>query len=122
MIDFSGMQEEFLTSPAIESAVFFESPVEIFRRVHQEIRPRTPVPEIVLQYKRFANADSHITLESGVISVRVSDLLESAPAPVMEALANILIGKLYGKEISRHHAHRYRLYLNRKDIRRQMHL
>ena len=54
--------------------------------------------------------------------MRISDLLESAPAPVMEALAFILLGKLYRKVIPRLYAHRYRLYLNRKDMRRQAQL
>jgi hypothetical protein len=54
--------------------------------------------------------------------VRISDLLAGAPAPVTEALAYILLGKLYRKPIARTHTHRYRLYLNRKDIRRQAQL
>ena len=54
--------------------------------------------------------------------VRMSDLLEGAPAPVMEALAYILLGKLYRKAVPRIYTHRYRLYLNRRDMRRQAHL
>jgi hypothetical protein len=52
----------------------------------------------------------------------MTDLLAGAPAPVIEALAFILIGKLYRKAVPRLYAHRYRLYMNRKDIRRQAHL
>ena len=40
----------------------------------------------------------------------------------MEALAHILLGKLYRKPVPRLYAHRYRLYLNRRDVRRQAHL
>jgi predicted metal-dependent hydrolase len=40
----------------------------------------------------------------------------------MEALAHILLGKLYRKPVARTHAHRYRLYLNRRDVRRQAEL
>jgi hypothetical protein len=40
----------------------------------------------------------------------------------MEALAHILLGKLYRKPVPPLYAHRYRLYLNRRDIRRQAHL
>ena len=53
---------------------------------------------------------------------RISDLLEGAPAPVFEALAYILLAKLFRKPIPRIYNHRYRLYLNRRDVRRQMHL
>jgi hypothetical protein len=61
-------------------------------------------------------------MESGAIHVRISDLLEGAPAPVSEALAYILLGKLFRRPAARIYAHRYRLYLNRRDMRRQMHL
>jgi hypothetical protein len=78
------------------------------------------MPAIEVTYKRFVNADSRVRLEDGVIRVHITDLLQSAPAPVIESLAHILLGKLYRKPIARQYAHRYRLYLNRKDIRRQI--
>ena len=75
-----------------------------------------------VEFCRFANADSFIRLENGRLHVRISDLLEGAPAPVIEALAHILLGKLYRKPVPRIYTHRYRLYLNRQDMRRQAHL
>ncbi len=75
-----------------------------------------------MEFCRFANADSFIRLENGRLHVRISDLFEGAPAPVTEALAYILLGKLYRKPVPRAYTHRYRLYLNRRDVRRQMHL
>jgi hypothetical protein len=104
---------------SLQSSLFFESPAEIYHRVFRELRPRTPAPEIAVDFCRFANPDSFIRLENGKLQVRISDLFEGAPAPVMEALAFILLGKLYRKAVPRHYAHRYRLYLNRKDVRRQ---
>jgi len=112
----------FLTPVNISSSLFFESPVEIFGRVHREVRPRTPVPPVVVEYKQFANADSLVRLEMGTLTVRITDLLEGAPAPVIEALAHILIGKLYRKPTARQYEHRYRLYLNRRDMRRRISL
>src|ERR1019366_9411164 len=113
-------QENFLKPVNVASSLFFETPVEIFRRVHREIRPRTPIPAIEVEYKRFANANSQIRLESGRLTVTISDLLESAPSPVTEALAHILLGKLYRKPTAPQYLHRYRLYLNRKDMRREI--
>jgi len=115
-----GPHTGFLQPVNVASALFFESAAEIYRRVHREIRPRTPVPPIEVEYKRFANANSDVRLENGAIYVRITDLLESAPAPVTEALAHILLGKLYRKPAGRQYLHRYRLYLNRKDVRRQI--
>jgi SprT-like family len=106
----------------LQSSLFFETPEEIYARVFRELKPRTPAPEMRVEFCRFANADSFIRLENGRLEVRISDLLAGAPAPVTEALANILLRKLYRKPVPRAYAHRYRLYLNRKDVRRQMHL
>jgi hypothetical protein len=108
--------------PGLQSALLFERPEEIYARVFRDLKPRTPLPAIRVEFCRFANADSQIRLETGAIRVRISDLLEGAPAPVVEALAYILLGKLFRRPVARIYTHRYRLYLNRRDIRRQMHL
>jgi predicted metal-dependent hydrolase len=109
-------------SEGIQSSLFFESPEEIYTRVFRELKPRTPVPDLTIEFCRFANADSFISLKEGRLHVRISDLLAGAPAPVTEALAHILLGKLYRKPIARMYSHRYRLYLNRRDVRRQAQL
>lgn len=106
----------------LQSSLFFETPGEIYARVFHELRPRTPLPRLQVEFCQFANADSFIRLHDGSMHVRISDLLEGAPAPVMEALAYILLSKLCRKPVSRMYAHRYRLYLNRRDMRRQAHL
>jgi len=114
--------ESILELHGVQSSLFFETPEEIYARVFRELKPRSPVPELALEFCRFANADNFIRLHQGRLHVRMSDLLAGAPAPVIEALAYILLGKLYRKPVARMHAHRYRLYLNRRDIRRQAHL
>ena len=111
-----------LAVSGLQSSLLFENPQEIYARVFRDFKPRTPLPAIRVEFCRFANADSFIRLEDGAIHVRISDLLEGAPAPVLEALAYILLGKLFRRQIARIYAHRYRLYLNRRDVRRQMHL
>ena len=118
----SGSDAGFLRPVNVASSLFFESPVEIFARVHREIRPRTPVPPIAVGYKRFVDPNSRIRLEAGQITATITDLLDGAPAPVTEALAHILLSKLYRKPIAAAQQHRYRLYLNRKDMRRQIDL
>jgi hypothetical protein len=114
--------EGTLDLPALQSSLFFETPEETYARVFHELKPRTPIPELRVEFCRFANADSFISLENGKLSVRISDLLAGAPSPVLEALAHILLGKLYRKPIPRMYSHRYRLYLNRRDVRRQAQL
>jgi hypothetical protein len=106
----------------LQASLFFETPEEIYARVFRQVKPRTPMPDLRVEFCRFANADSFIRLEAGRLDVRISDLLAGAPAPVMEALAFILISKLYRKPVARQHEYRYRLYLNRREFRRQAQL
>lgn len=100
----------------------FESSEEIYGRVFADLKPRTPLPRIQIEFCRFANANSFIRLEEGRLHVRITDVLQNAPAPIQEALAYILIGKLYRKAISGNYAARYRRYLNRADVRGQLHM
>jgi hypothetical protein len=106
----------------LQSSLLFECPEEIFARVFRELKPRTPPPKVSMQFCPFANPDSFIRLEAGAVHIRISDLLEGAPSPVLEALAHILLGKLFRRPIAPIYTHRYRVYLNRRDVRRQMHL
>ncbi len=105
----------------VESALFFETIEEIYQRVFQTLRPRTPLPEILVRYRKYANANSRIRLESGRLRVDISDLLQNAPAPIQEALATVLVSKLFGKPPDKNCLAQYRRYLNRADMRTSMH-
>jgi hypothetical protein len=106
----------------VESALLFETPEEIYLRVFRELKPRTKPPRITVEFCRFANPDSYARIDAEVLAIRMSDLLAAAPAPILEALAYILLGKLFRKTIAAAYTHRYRLFLNRREMRRQMHL
>ncbi|HBY60346.1 MAG TPA: hypothetical protein DEH78_11020 [Solibacterales bacterium] len=106
----------------VQTALFFESPEQIYARVYREIRPRSAPAEVSVEYCPFANANSFIRWETGRIEVRMSDVFQGAPAPIVEALAWILISKLFRKQAPRVYSHRYRLYLNRREVRRHLHL
>jgi hypothetical protein len=113
---------EGFSAPGLQATLLFETPDEIYTRVFRHLKPRTPPPLVRVEFCRFANADCFIRLDGGALHARISDLFEGAPAPVMEALAFILLGKLFRRPVARIYSHRYRLYLNRKDMRRKMHL
>jgi hypothetical protein len=104
----------------VHRALLFETPEQIFARVFQEIKPRTPLPAIQVVFQPFANANSFIRMEDGRLNVRITDLLQDAPAPVTEALAYILLSKLFRRAVPAAYSTRYRLYLNRKDTRRDL--
>ncbi len=100
------------------TAILFETPEQIYQRVYRALRPRSALPAVEVRFEKFANADNFIRLHSDRLTIRISDLLTGAPASVHESLAFILLSKLLRKTIPKTHAHRYRLYLNRKDVRR----
>src|SRR5260370_2468910 len=106
----------------VPAAVLFETPEEHFLRVFGELRPRTKRPAVEIEYCEFANANSLIRWEEERLAVRMTDVLQGAPAPVLEALAYILISKLLRRPVPRTYADRYRRYLNRKEMRRSLHL
>ena len=89
----------------------------LYARVFRELRPRTPLPVIRLQFRRYANANAQVRLDNGVLLVRIADTLQGAPETVHEALAEILLAKLFRRPVPAHSNDRYRRYLNRRDIR-----
>lgn len=106
----------------LQSAIFFETPEEIFTRVFVELKPRTPAPAIRLKFCKFANANSSVRWDKSGLDFRITDVLEGAPAAILESLANILMSKLLRRPRPRTHAERYRRYLNRKEMRRSLQL
>ena len=104
------------------SALLFETPEQIYARVFRALRPASAIPVFTVSFEAFANADSRIEMRGGAIRVRMTDILRHAPAPVLEALAYVLLGKLLRRAIPPAYSRRYRLYLNRKDIRARRHV
>jgi hypothetical protein len=98
------------------------TPQEIYAKVFRQMRPRTPIPLIRIHFRRYANASAKIKLEEGVLEVRIADTLAGAPDGVMEALAEILLSKLFRRPVPAHCNERYRRYLNRRDVRRNLDL
>ncbi|HSE50293.1 MAG TPA: hypothetical protein VLA96_13885 [Terriglobales bacterium] len=96
--------------------------LSIFQQAHRDLRPRTAVPEIHASFFRFANVNNTIRLRDGRVYARVSDLLEGAPDGVVEAIAHILLAKLYRKPIGPAHAARYRKYVSSHDVTAKAHL
>jgi hypothetical protein len=104
----------------VESAAL--RPVEIYARVFRELRPRTPLPEIRIEFKRYANANAQVRWHDGLLLVKLADTLEGAPEDVLQALAEILLSKLFRRPVPPASNDRYRRYLNRRDVRRSLDL
>jgi hypothetical protein len=109
-----------VSQEAVEAVLL--TPQEIYARVFRQMRPRTPIPLINVKFRRYANASARIKLEEGVLQVLIADTLAGAPDGVMEALAEILLSKLFRRPVPAHCNERYRRYLNRRDVRRNLDL
>jgi hypothetical protein len=94
----------------------------IFEQAYRDLRPRAPMPEFEVRFYRFANINNTIRLRQGRIFVRLSDLLEGAPGPVLYAILHILIAKLYRKPIDPAHAARYRKFTGSQAMAQKSHL
>ena len=88
----------------------------MFQETYHELRPRVPMPEIGVEFFAFANVNNTIRLRDGKLFVRLSDLLEGAPEPVLRAVSHILLAKMYRRPIEREHTTRYRRYVSSRAI------
>lgn len=95
---------------------------QIFTECYRELRPRAPIPPFRISFFRFANVNNTIRLREGQALVRISDLLEAAPEPVLRSIAHILLAKLYRRPIEPSYATRYRRYVSSYEITQRTHL
>src|SRR5260370_31471855 len=95
----------------VTRATLFETPEELSARVFRELKPRTAAPVVRVEFCRFANANSFVRWDESGLGVRITDVLEGAPAPIIEALAQILLSKLLRRPTPRGDAERYPPYL-----------
>ncbi|MGH9475755.1 MAG: M48 family peptidase [Terriglobales bacterium] len=93
-----------------------------FLAVFRELRPRTPLPAVEIGFYPFTQITNTIRLREGKLLVRLSDLLQSAPETVLEALAHIMLNKLYRRPIPEKYNARYRRFLGRQDVVAKTHL
>ena len=80
------------------------------------------MPELAVEFFAFVNINNTIRMREGKLFVRLSDLLEGAPPPVLRSIAHILLAKMYRKPIERTQATRYRRYISGHDITKKAHL
>ncbi|HEX6503843.1 MAG TPA: SprT-like domain-containing protein [Terriglobales bacterium] len=80
------------------------------------------MPEISVEFFAFANVNNTIRLRDGRLLVRLSDLLEGAPEPILRSIAHILLAKMYRRPIERACATRYRRYISSHEISNKAHL
>jgi hypothetical protein len=73
---------------------------EVFQRVFSRLRIKSPVLSIGARFHPFAGLRSTIAVRNGVVKARVSDLLAEASPLVLEALAEILLARIFRRRPS----------------------
>jgi len=96
--------------------------VPIFQEEYRALRPRAPMPPLVVRFRRFTSLNTTIRLREGQIFVNLSDLLEGAPESVIHAIAHILLAKLYKKPIDAAQNLRYKRFASSVAVTRQTEL
>ncbi len=91
----------------------------IFAEEYRALRPRAPLPPVRARFYPFTGLNTTIRLREGELRVHLSDLLQSAPEPVLRAIAHILLSKLYRKPVEPAQSARYRRYTLSEPVLRQ---
>jgi hypothetical protein len=90
---------------------------DIFRRVFSRMRVKPPEVAIGATFHPYAGLRSTIILRNGTIKARVSDVLEEASPLVLEALAEILLSRVFRRRPSSEAKECYLAYSLRPGIR-----
>lgn len=93
---------------------------ELFRRVFSRMRIKAPVTSVAASYYPFAGLRSTISVRHGVVKARVSDLLSEASPLVLEALAEILLARVFRRRPSREARECYLAYTMRPGVRERV--
>ncbi len=68
---------------------------QIFHRIYTRLGCEGRPPQFVVEYHPYTDLTHTIRLREGTARVRISDVLRTAPRAVVEAVAGILLGRLY---------------------------
>ncbi len=93
----------------------------VFQRMYTRLGCQGRPPHFVVEFYPYANLAHTIRLRDDSAQVRLSDLLRGAPFPVLEAVAAILLARLYRRRPPRDVVETYRqFFLSRRTRRRMM--
>lgn len=104
----------------MHQAQLFESTKDIYLRVFRRLCPRTSPPEFLIHFKAYRNANCYIRWKNQQIEVCHADVLLTAPVSVTEAIAYILLARLYRKPVPEQYLEIYRSFMNDPATREQI--
>ena len=90
---------------------------QLFERVFHRLRIKSPVAGICADFHPFPGLRSTISVRNGKVVARVSDVLAEASPIILEALAEILLARIFRRRPSREARECYLAYTFRSAVR-----
>lgn len=92
----------------------------IFQRIFTRLGCQGRPPQFQVDLYPYANLSHTLRLRQDVAYVRLSDILQEAPVPVIEAAAAILLGQMYRRRVPRELRDVYRQFALAHSTRRHI--
>lgn len=89
----------------------------IYEHLFSQLNNHQPPAQIKIEFYPYIGVNSRIRLRDGLLHVKISDILCDAPIDFHEALAEILLKKLFRKRVAANVLQAYRNYVNQPEIR-----
>jgi len=91
-----------------------------FQRVFTRLGLTGRPPEFVIEFRPYAGLAHSIRRREGTIFAALSDLLQDAPVNIIEAIAGILLARLYRRRTPRKFLRDYREYAHESHVRQRL--
>lgn len=102
------------------AAVTVPGGARIFHRMFTRLGCQGRPPRFVVEFYPYANLAHTLRMREDAAHARLSDLLRGAPLPVMEAVAALLLGRLYRRRPPRESLETYRRFAFDRRVRRRI--
>lgn len=92
----------------------------IFRRMYTRLGCQGRPPHFVVELRPYAGLTHTIRLRNDVVTAGLSDLVRGAPMPVLEAVAALLLARLYRRRTPREFLDVYRKFCYARSTHRRL--
>ncbi len=92
----------------------------IFEHVLRRMHPSSPPPSIHVEFHPFAGMNHTVRLRDGRLLVRLSDLMRGSSPRMIEAIAVMLLGRLFRRAVPAEVRKRYSRYVHSSAMRQKI--
>lgn len=98
-------------------SIALEQLKQIYEKILLSFITSQNLPKVKIEFYPYVGINNKIQLRDDVIHVKISDILHEAPNEIHQALAEILVKKLYRKRVSAKTLEIYRNYVKQNAVR-----